>query len=135
MHKCYRSVALLNRMINNWMTEWLMPLQLTITRSVHVCNFLLVRHYRHLQLRHVIMFSTVSVLFMVGWVSYNSFKFELIKFSQLFAQLRIFMTGGCFLSNVGRSIISPRRNLWRHGNVIRHLLEDLGKYGDYEGSK
>lgn len=66
LHKHYRGVTLLNRLIHAWAKDWLMPVHLTMTRSVHVCNFQLVRHYRDLHLRHVIMFSTVSVIFTVG---------------------------------------------------------------------
>lgn len=67
LKRCYLQSALIFRLVNSWLRKWMFWNQMTLTRAVHVINVMVINYHHRISLGYLILTSTVSVAFTIGY--------------------------------------------------------------------
>jgi hypothetical protein len=68
LRKSYDSIFLLDRLVQNFLKDVVMSMQMVLTRSVHFGCFLIIRHHHEIVRAHIVIFALMTILFAVTWL-------------------------------------------------------------------
>jgi hypothetical protein len=68
LRKTYNCTFILITLLHNTYQDFAMWMQMTLTRSVHLCCFLLIRHHHEMPILQSFICSMMSFMFVVGWL-------------------------------------------------------------------